>query len=70
MFSQANEGFDGEPGKGREMSAFAIEHSIHIHFEDIEGMGAADRDIELDYIRRSAGFIFEREACEGWWLWR
>lgn len=52
------------------MSVYAIEHSIQINFESLEGMGAADRDIEVDYMLRSLACSFERIEHEGWWLWR
>lgn len=52
------------------MGAYAIEHSIHISFEELEGMGVADRDIEVDYTLRSLACSLERSESELWWLWR
>ena len=58
------------PERGGKMSAYAIEHSIHVNFENLEGMGVADRDIELDYVIRSLTCSIERVESEAWWLWR
>ena len=52
------------------MSAYAREHSIRVYLETLEGMSAADLDIEMDYQCRILGFTFEQDACMDWWLWR
>lgn len=51
------------------MSAYAKEHSIRIHFEELEGMGAADYAIEVDYLLRSVDRLLEGEARYGKWRW-
>lgn len=69
-FYSKTEGPASRSRKGREMSAYTIEHSIHISFEELEGMGVADRDIEVDYTLRSLACFLERSESELWWLWR
>lgn len=56
-------------GRGGKMSAYAIERSIRVSFENLESMSIADRDIEVDFMLRSLSCSLDRTESESWWLW-